>query len=219
VSYILRANETEKELTPSEITANCAFLISAGAESSASMLSGEDEINFNYKDLLLNDLGCLFYLLKNPDCLQKLTELIRGTYTRESDMNSKALARLPYLHAILEESLRMYMPVPGSLPHMTPEGGAIGKFSNQKFSTTANKKFKLVVVMFHPASALLSINSRRTVRKIISRTHGNLFLSAGSVTRALPMIRSIPSNRSRLALEAVLERSKKFNKYLYQMHT
>jgi cytochrome P450 len=46
VSYILRAKESAKELTESELTANVALLIDAGSETTATMLS-----------------GCLFYLL------------------------------------------------------------------------------------------------------------------------------------------------------------
>jgi len=42
VSYILLANETERELTPREITANCALLLDAGSETTATMLSGKD---------------------------------------------------------------------------------------------------------------------------------------------------------------------------------
>jgi hypothetical protein len=41
VSYILKANETEKELTARELTANCALLLDAGSETTATMLSGK----------------------------------------------------------------------------------------------------------------------------------------------------------------------------------
>ncbi|KAH8764643.1 benzoate 4-monooxygenase cytochrome P450 [Hyaloscypha finlandica] len=76
MSYILLANETERELTPREITANCALLLDAGSETTATMLS-----------------GCLFYLLKNTNCMQKLTELLRSLYKQEIDMNSKVRTR------------------------------------------------------------------------------------------------------------------------------
>ncbi|CZT06307.1 related to cytochrome P450 CYP3/CYP5/CYP6/CYP9 subfamilies [Rhynchosporium agropyri] len=107
MSYILRANETEKELTTSEITANCALLLDAGSETTATMLS-----------------GCLFYLLKNQKCMAHLTEILRTTYEQDTDMDSKSLARLPYLQAILEESMRMYMPLPFTLPRKTTREGA-----------------------------------------------------------------------------------------------
>jgi cytochrome P450 len=41
VLYILLANETEKELMPREITVNCALLLDAGSETTATMLSGK----------------------------------------------------------------------------------------------------------------------------------------------------------------------------------
>ncbi|KAH8763959.1 putative cytochrome P450 monooxygenase [Hyaloscypha sp. PMI_1271] len=71
MSYILLANETERELTPREITANCALLLDAGSETTATMLS-----------------------------------------------------------AILEESMRMYMPIPSTLPRKTLKQGAMicGRF-------------------------------------------------------------------------------------------
>ncbi|KAF4239482.1 hypothetical protein CNMCM8980_001670 [Aspergillus fumigatiaffinis] len=108
MSYILRANETERELSQREITANCAFLISAGAHSTASMIC-----------------GCLYNLSKNPDCLKKLAELLRSTYARECDITLRKLAQLPYLQAVLDESMRLYMPVPASLPRTVPPEGAI----------------------------------------------------------------------------------------------
>jgi cytochrome P450 len=63
--------------------------------------------------------------------MQKLTELLRSLYKQESDMNSKVLTRLSYLQAILEESMRMYMPIPSTLPRKTPKQGAMSKPSPQ----------------------------------------------------------------------------------------
>ncbi|KAH7026802.1 fusicoccadiene 8-ol C-15 hydroxylase [Macrophomina phaseolina] len=103
MSYILRANETGREMTASEITTNSALFIDAGSETTASMLS-----------------GCLFYLLKNPASLEKLTTTIRNTYAAEDDMTPTSLAQIPYVNAVIDESLRMFMPVPASLPRVTP---------------------------------------------------------------------------------------------------
>jgi hypothetical protein len=74
--------------------------------------------------LTLLSLGCLFYIAKNPDILVRLTRLIRETYTQESEMDSKGLSRLPYLTAVLEESLRIYPSVASSTPRVTPLGGS-----------------------------------------------------------------------------------------------
>ncbi|PQE20304.1 hypothetical protein CJF30_00001610 [Rutstroemia sp. NJR-2017a BBW] len=124
MSYILKANETEKELTARELTANCALLLDAGSETTATMLS-----------------GCLFYLLKNPDCMEHLTKILRDTYEEDTGMNSKSLARLPYLQAILEESMRMYMPLPPTLPRKTSKEGALicGRFVPPGMSVGVNQ--------------------------------------------------------------------------------
>jgi cytochrome P450 len=112
VSYILRANE-EKGMTPEEIESNVQFLIVAGSETTATLLS-----------------GATFYLLKNPVVLQKLQDEIRTSLSNEQDINLLSVMRLPYLNAVLEESLRMYPPVPATFPRTTPVGGAIvcGRF-------------------------------------------------------------------------------------------
>ncbi|KUL83686.1 hypothetical protein ZTR_07491 [Talaromyces verruculosus] len=107
ISYILRANESARALTSKEITANTALLLDAGSETTASLLS-----------------GCLFYLAKNPDVLSKLSQVIRERFAQEDEMDSKSLAQLPYLTAVLNESLRIYPSVASSTPRLTPPGGS-----------------------------------------------------------------------------------------------
>lgn len=41
-------------------------------------------------------------------------------------MDLTNLAQIPYLNAVIDESLRMFMPVPASLPRVTPAPYAIG---------------------------------------------------------------------------------------------
>ncbi|KZL77278.1 benzoate 4-monooxygenase cytochrome [Colletotrichum incanum] len=108
MSYILEANDTSKALTPTEITANVALLLDVGSETTASLLA-----------------GCLFYLTKNPDILGQLTTEIREQFARAEEMDSKKLSRLPYLQAVLHESLRIYPPVAGATPRVTPPSGCI----------------------------------------------------------------------------------------------
>jgi len=112
MSYILRAND-EKGMTLEEIESNVQFLIVAGSETTATLLS-----------------GATFYLLKNPAILQQLKDEIRTTFSNEHDINLLSLMHLPYLNAVLEESLRMYPPVPTTFPRTTPAGGEIlcGRF-------------------------------------------------------------------------------------------
>jgi cytochrome P450 len=61
----------------------------------------------------------------------EIDELLRSLYKQESDMNSKVLTSLSYLQAILEESMRMYMPIPSTLSRKTPKQGEMSKPSPQ----------------------------------------------------------------------------------------
>ena len=106
LSFILRHND-EKGMTRSEIDSNAALLILAGSETTATLLS-----------------GCTYHLLKNPDIYQKLVKEIRSSFKNESDITISAVLNLPYLNAVLEESLRIYPPVPNALSRRVPEGGA-----------------------------------------------------------------------------------------------
>ncbi|KAG6353551.1 hypothetical protein INS49_005513 [Diaporthe citri] len=107
VSYIVKANETSRALTPSEITANVALLLDVGSETTASLLA-----------------GCLFHLAKNPHILEKLTSMIRKEFSTPQDINSKMLARMSYLTAVFSEALRIYPPVAGATPRLTPPEGS-----------------------------------------------------------------------------------------------
>ncbi|KAI6550163.1 hypothetical protein MCOR03_009612, partial [Pyricularia oryzae] len=87
MSYILQANETGKELTSAEITANVALLLDVGSETTASMLA-----------------GCLFYVAKDLAVLNRLTGEIRRSFDTAEEIDSKRLATLPFLNAVLQES-------------------------------------------------------------------------------------------------------------------
>lgn len=92
----------EEMITLSEV------LMIAGSETTATVLS-----------------GMLYHLLRNPSCLSRLTHEIRSSFASENDINLNSTTRLQYLHAVLEESMRIYPPVPTSLPRVTPKPGQI----------------------------------------------------------------------------------------------
>lgn len=96
-----------------EIGATTEVLLIAGSETTATLLC-----------------GATFCLLKNPDSLQKLTDEVRNAFSSAADMTLRSLARLPYLQACLDEALRLYPPVPGTLPRrVLPQGDVVnGQF-------------------------------------------------------------------------------------------
>lgn len=107
-SYILKHTTDGKGLSLSEIDANAGVFVLAGSETTAALLS-----------------GCMYYLLRDPDKYNRLVAEIRGTFDRVSDIKLSSIAELPYLNAVLTETLRIYPPIPAMLPRIVPEGGAI----------------------------------------------------------------------------------------------
>ncbi|KAE9362911.1 cytochrome P450 family protein [Stipitochalara longipes BDJ] len=99
--------ENEKILSRAEVHSNAFILIMAGSETSATMLS-----------------GCVYYLCKSASAMQKITSEIREAFATQEEIKFANAATLPYLAAVIEESLRMYPPVVTSLKRVSPVGGA-----------------------------------------------------------------------------------------------
>ncbi|KAF2626333.1 cytochrome P450 monooxygenase-like protein [Macroventuria anomochaeta] len=83
------------------------LLIIAGSETSATCLS-----------------GAVYYLLKNPTWITCLLSELRSAFKNESEMSFQSLSHLKVLQAVIQESLRMYPPLPVDMPRMTPPEGA-----------------------------------------------------------------------------------------------
>lgn len=110
MSYVLRYND-EKGISRDEIDSNFEILVLAGSETTANLM-----------------IGCTYYLLKNPDVLDRLNTEVRTTFHTAEDINLTALSKMPYLLAVLEESLRMHSPTPaGFARRVLPEGATISE--------------------------------------------------------------------------------------------
>ncbi|GAQ08154.1 isotrichodermin C-15 hydroxylase [Aspergillus lentulus] len=108
ISYILRHKDDENRMSRQEIDANAATLVLAGSETTAALLS-----------------GCTFYLLKNPPVYRRLVTEIRSRFKDPSEIRLSSIAALSYVNAVLDESLRIYPPIPAMLPRLVPEEGAM----------------------------------------------------------------------------------------------
>lgn len=106
MSYVLRYND-EKGMSRAEINATFNILMIAGSETTATLLS-----------------GCTYLLHKHPHVLQKLQAEIRGSFSSDEDITMLRVSYLKYLDAVIEESLRLYPPVPIALTRSTPLEGA-----------------------------------------------------------------------------------------------
>jgi cytochrome P450 len=95
-------------MTKLEIMKNSGILIIAGSETTATLLS-----------------GVTFFLLKNPRTYEKVRAEVRGAFSAAKEMTLTSTSRLLYLHACLNEALRLYPPVPIALPRRTGPEEAI----------------------------------------------------------------------------------------------
>ncbi|KAJ5398337.1 cytochrome P450 monooxygenase [Penicillium cosmopolitanum] len=110
-------NNPETVLLQDEMLPNYSFLMMAGSETTATLLS-----------------GCTFYLLKHPHSYQRLTSEVRQCFSAPTEIVLSSLAVLPYLHSVITETLRLYPPVPLGMPRTTPAGGAMisGRYVPEK---------------------------------------------------------------------------------------
>lgn len=107
LSYILKHNEGKEHggMTREEIHNNAATMISAGSEMTATLLT-----------------GAIWFLLKNPHCMENTLEEIRA-FKNATDINLQSLASLPYYQAVIDETFRIYPPALTGQPRIVPKGG------------------------------------------------------------------------------------------------
>ncbi|KAG4432888.1 hypothetical protein IFR05_011634 [Cadophora sp. M221] len=106
--YLLNSKDsvTGKMFTTEQLQADSALIIAAGSDGVAVTLA-----------------ACMFYLLDNPHAMEIVTKEIRESFESTDEISNPKLGSLPYLHACLEETLRMNPPKPSSLPREVLKGG------------------------------------------------------------------------------------------------
>lgn len=104
--HIIKNND----FSQSAIEANAEILIIAGSETTATTLT-----------------GLMYYLSQNPHCLKRLQDEVRSAFAKKEDITADATTRLPYLNAVINETLRIYPPVPFGLKRESP-GAFVGKY-------------------------------------------------------------------------------------------
>ncbi|KAK2022784.1 cytochrome P450 [Colletotrichum zoysiae] len=105
-SMIRKSETAGSAMSFPELTSNAFALITAGSETTATALT-----------------ATTYFLATNPDCLKKLTAEVLSTFSSESEIDLLSVQKLPYMTAILTESMRLYPPAPGSQPRMAKQGG------------------------------------------------------------------------------------------------
>ncbi|KAL5049291.1 Versicolorin B desaturase [Aspergillus fruticulosus] len=99
-------NQTGDGMSRGEMINNAAVMVVAGSETTSSALC-----------------GCTYLLCKSGK-MDKAVAEIRGAFTAADQIDLVTVSRLPYLTAVIDETLRMYPSVPGQPPRVVPEGGA-----------------------------------------------------------------------------------------------
>ncbi|CAG2112196.1 unnamed protein product [Medioppia subpectinata] len=88
------SNVIEKKLTEDEILAQCFLFFIAGYETTATTLS-----------------YCTYELALNPDLQDRLYEECKEAFNEKGEISYDVLSRLPFIDALLSETLRNYPPL------------------------------------------------------------------------------------------------------------
>ncbi|KAG9195827.1 hypothetical protein G6011_00948 [Alternaria panax] len=102
MTYILRHND-EKGMTHQEILGNSEALIVAGSETTATALS-----------------GLTYYISTNLQALNYVQREVRAAFRTEEEITMASTTHLRYLHACIEEAMRVYPPVVETPPRISP---------------------------------------------------------------------------------------------------
>ncbi|KAB8235867.1 cytochrome P450 [Aspergillus alliaceus] len=130
---MLRNRGEKQGLTDPELVANASTLITAGSETTATVLS-----------------GITYFLLRNPEKLKKVTDEVRSTFNSEDDIVFiTASSRLPYMIACFQEALRLYPPVPTGMPRVTPEAG-LTEISGHNIPPNTKVSVHQLAAYYHP---------------------------------------------------------------------
>ena len=111
---VLRSSDLEKDarvipdkgMNIEEMIANASNLVLAGSETTATLLS-----------------GCIYQLLRNPDWMQLAATEIRTTFATAGEIDLFSVNKLRLTLAVLEETMRIYPPVPTQANRVMPSGG------------------------------------------------------------------------------------------------
>jgi len=93
-------------MTIPELLSTMTLFVIAGAETTASLLS-----------------GVTYFLLTRPLALSRLQAEIRNQFKSEEEITIVSVNKLDYMFAVLNEALRLYPPSPESFKRVTPPSG------------------------------------------------------------------------------------------------
>ncbi|KAI8931449.1 hypothetical protein NX059_011776 [Plenodomus lindquistii] len=111
-TYMLRTGKTNNSvLSDEEVRGISSVLVAAGSETTSTALS-----------------GFTFFYSMYPEKRQRLVDEVRKAFTDESQINITSTQQLQYLHAVIEETLRMYPPAATLPPRASPGAPVNGQW-------------------------------------------------------------------------------------------
>ena len=105
MKYILENND-KKGMTREEINSTASLLVMAGSGTSSAACT-----------------AAIWFSLKNPSVMRRLKDEIREAFTEYKDITVASASNLPYLHAVLQEALRMHTEESVALPRQVNRPG------------------------------------------------------------------------------------------------
>ena len=99
-------HSNEKGMSRDQIYSNSTFLILAGSETSATTCT-----------------AATWFLVKNPPTLKKVQNEIRSNLKSMDEITVTSTSKLPYLHAVIQEALRIHPNGPISVPRLVDRPG------------------------------------------------------------------------------------------------
>ncbi|KAI6634760.1 hypothetical protein MCOR08_004471 [Pyricularia oryzae] len=105
MQHVIQNLDSPEGITKDEMLMTSSNLLMAGAETTAMTLA-----------------GAVYLLCRNPDKLSSAAAEVRRAFScgKDVDMTNTTDRHLPYLHGVIEEALRLFPPVPTTLPRTTP---------------------------------------------------------------------------------------------------
>ena len=129
--------ETEKKVSISrkELNTNCLAIVIAGCQLTTVALATST-----------------YLLCRYPETLRRLTEEVRSAFDKDADITVASTQNLPYLMAVINETLRIHHPTPINLPrNVLPQGQTVsGQFIPGKGAVSG--------IFFLPSFSFFHIN-------------------------------------------------------------